>query len=106
MRQSSRPLPDSVPLCRPGHRPHIVVTEGAPTGHRLGAPCPPLLHIECHRCGLATRPVPMEKAALAELRWTDASLQHLRIPISLLARHRGEVLAEIAAAPPSSPIAA
>jgi len=48
----------------------------------------------------------MEKAALAELRWTDASLQHLRIPISLLARHRGEVLVEIAADSHSSPIAA
>ncbi|HDS1129575.1 TPA: hypothetical protein QDZ99_003596 [Stenotrophomonas maltophilia] len=106
MRQIARPLPDSVPLCWPGHRPQIVVTEGAPTGHRLGTPCPPLLHIECHRCGLATRPVPMEKAALAELRWTDPSLAHLRIPISLLARHRGEVLAEIAAASSSTPIAA
>jgi len=48
----------------------------------------------------------MEKAALAELRWTDPSLAHLRIPISLLARHRGAVLAEIAAASPSTPIAA
>jgi len=48
----------------------------------------------------------MEKAALAELRWTDPSLAHLRIPISLLARHRGEVLAEIAAGSSSTPIAA
>ncbi|MCD5963234.1 hypothetical protein [Stenotrophomonas maltophilia] len=48
----------------------------------------------------------MEKAALAELRGTDPSLAHLRIPISLLARHRGEVLAEIAAASSSTPIAA
>ncbi|HHA2365847.1 TPA: hypothetical protein ACOENC_000473 [Stenotrophomonas maltophilia] len=43
---------------------------------------------------------------MAELRWTDASLAHLRIPISLLARHRGEVLNEIAAQSPSTPIAA
>ncbi len=106
MRQTSRPLPPSVPLCGHGHHPQIVTTEGAPTGHRLGTPCPPLLHIECHRCGIATRPVPLEKAALAELRWTEPSLSHLRIPISHLARHRGEVLAELAAETPSTLIAA
>ena len=106
MRQTSRPLPRSVPLCGAGHHPQIVTTEGAPTGHRLGTPCPPLVHIECHRCGVATRPVPQERGALAELRWTDPSLGHMRIPISHLARHRGEVLAEIASACRSHGIAA
>ncbi|WP_329914536.1 hypothetical protein [Stenotrophomonas sp. SMYL86] len=106
MRQTSRPLPASVPSCGHGHHPQIVTTSGAPTGHRLGTACPDLVHIECHRCGIATRPVPYNRAALAELRWTDSTLAHYRIPISHLARHRGEVLAELASAAPSTSIAA
>jgi len=88
--QTARPVPHSVPLCQPGHRPQIVTTTGAPCGHRLGAPCPPLIHIECHRCGIAT--VPALNLAIAELRWTRDDLAQQRIPISHLARARGVVL--------------
>ena len=88
--QTSRPVPASVPVCQPGHRPQIVTTTGAPNGHRLGAPCPALVHIECHRCGKAT--VPHESLAIAELRWTRDDLAEMRIPISHLGRARCRVL--------------
>lgn len=88
--QTTRPVPPSVPLCFTGHRPQIVTTTGAPAGHRLGAPCPALIHIECHRCGIAT--VPALNLAIAELRWTREDLAHQRIEISHLARERGRVL--------------
>lgn len=91
--QSAIPLPSSVPLCADGHKPQFVTTQGAPTGHLLGAPCPPLFHIECHACQLATVPTP--NRALAELRWTREDTAVLRIPISHLKRYRAEVLADL-----------
>ena len=91
--QTARPAPASIPLCRPGHRPQIVTTNGAPTGHQVGAPCPALVHFECHLCQRAT--VPSVSLAIAELRWTDPDLAHQLIPISHLARARGAVLARL-----------
>lgn len=93
--QTARPCPASIPLCCPGHRPQIVTTTGAPTGHQLGMPCPALIHIECHLCQKATVPCP--SLAIAELRWTDPTLAAQLIPISHLARVRGEVLARMPA---------
>ena len=93
MRQTAHPLSASVPLCGAGHRPQIVTTTGAPTGHRLGAPCPALLHIECHACGVAT--VPSPDRAMAELRWTRDDTAAYRIPISHLGRHRALVLDQL-----------
>lgn len=93
MQQSSRPCPADIPLCCHGHRPQIVTTLGAPTGHRLGHPCPPLVHIECHMCQKAT--VPSTSLAIAELRWTDPSMSQLLIPISHLTRARADVLAHL-----------
>lgn len=91
--QFATPLPASVPLCQPGHRPQLVEHRGAPLGHAHGAPCPPLLHIECHRCGLAT--VPSESRAIAELRWTDPTLAGQLIPLSRLSQARHRVLSAI-----------
>ncbi|MDY0978960.1 hypothetical protein [Stenotrophomonas sp. CFBP8994] len=91
MQQSSRPCPADIPLCCYGNRPQIVTTMGAPTGHRLGHPCPALIHIECHMCQKAT--VPSPSLAITELRWTDPTLDQLLIPISHLTRARAEVLA-------------
>lgn len=93
--QTARPTPSSIPLCKPGHRPQIVTTLGAPTGHQLGAPCPALIHFECHLCQKAT--VPSPSLAIAELRWTDPGLAAQLIPISHLARARGDVLARLPA---------
>ncbi|MGV8959231.1 MAG: hypothetical protein ACOH1V_02430 [Stenotrophomonas sp.] len=95
MFQTSRPLPASVPLCAPGHRPQLVKTCGAPQGHRIGKHCPPMFHIECHRCGLATLPNP--SFALAEQRWTDPTNPY-RIPISQLRQAREQVCAALAEA--------
>lgn len=95
MPQNSWPVPASVPSCGEGHRPQYVRTTGAPAGHRLGHPCPATLHIECHRCGLATIPVPEGSFGMAELRWTREDLTAMRIPISHLVRHRAEVLASL-----------
>lgn len=91
--QTALPLPTSVPLCGAGHRPQIVTTHGAPAGHRLGAPCPALFHIECHACGMAT--VPSPERAIAELRWTREDTDGYRIPISHLQRYRAQVLANL-----------
>lgn len=91
--QTSLPLPASVPSCGAGHHPQIVTTTGAPVGHRLGAPCPALFHIECHACGVAT--VPSPERAMAELRWTRDDTPAYRIPISHLARHRALVLDDL-----------
>lgn len=88
--QTSLPLPASVPSCGATHHPQIVTTTGAPAGHRLGAPCPALFHIECHACGVATVPTP--DRAMAELRWTRDDTAAFRIPISHLGRHRALVL--------------
>ncbi|GAB3755053.1 hypothetical protein [Lysobacter olei] len=92
MFQISRPLPADVPVCAPKHRPQLVETRGAPTGHRVGLPCPSNWHVECTRCGVAT--VPHISRAIAELRWRDA---HTRIPLSALGRVRA-ALATINAA--------
>ena len=91
--QTARPTPPDIPLCRPGHRPQIVTTTGAPLGHQLGAPCPPLIHFECHQCQLAT--VPSPSLAIAELRWTDPGQREELIAISHLARARARVLARM-----------
>lgn len=93
--QTARPAPIDIPLCQPGHRPQIVTNTGAPMGHQLGQPCPPLVHFECHQCRLAT--VPSPSLAIAELRWTDPSLRDQLISISHLARARAEVLARLPA---------
>lgn len=93
--QTARPAPASIPLCCPGHRPQIVTTTGAPTGHQLGTPCPALVHFECHLCQRAT--VPSVSLAIAELRWTDPDLAPQLIPISHLARARSDVLARMPA---------
>jgi len=92
MLQTSRPLPPDVPLCAPGHRPQIVETHGAPVGHAIGQPCPPMYHIECHACGVATEP--HTNFALAETRWTDEHARK-RIPISLLPRAREQAFAAL-----------
>jgi len=94
MIQISRPLPDSVPLCGTGHHPHLVETRGAPLGHRLGQPCPPMFHIQCSRCAMATEPTP--NRALAESRWTHPTSQHL-IPIHQLRSARERAVAALAA---------
>jgi len=89
--QTARPAPNDIPLCMPRHRPQIVTTTGAPLGHQLGQPCPPLVHFECHQCQKAT--VPSPSLAIAELRWTDPTMAQLLIPISHLTRARADVLA-------------
>lgn len=83
MIQYSRPLPAGMPLCAPGHRPQLVQTRGAPTGHRVGTACPPTWHIECHACGRATAPSPSR--AITEGRWSEPTA---RIPLSELVRAR------------------
>lgn len=93
MRQIASLLPPSVPACKPGHRASLVETHGTPVGHALGQPCPPMFHIECHQCHLATVPTPHR--ALAESRWTDATQAHNRIPLSLITRARQQACAQL-----------
>ena len=95
MRQTATPLPASIPGCQPDHHPHLVTAHGAPLGHALGAPTPPLYHVECCRCQLATKPHPSR--AIAESRWTEPSGRQ-RIPLSQISRAREEALAELACA--------
>ena len=90
MRQFAQPLPATVPGCKPGHHPHLVLTVGAPHRSRLGAPVPPMWHIECCICQVAT--VPTESRALAESRWADPFGTH-RIPLSHLPRVREQLAA-------------
>lgn len=85
MRQIAHPLPAGVPLCRPGHHPQLVQTLGAPRGHRIGAPCPAQWHVECHQCGIATRPI--DRQAIALLRWRGSS-DLFHVPLSQLAQAR------------------
>lgn len=92
MRQTAVPLPASVPGCQPGHHPHLVTTHGAPVRHALGGPMPPLHHVECCRCQVATRPHPSR--AIAESRWVDPVGLH-RIPLSQITRAREEALAAL-----------
>lgn len=93
MMQTSKPLAENIPLCGAGHHPQWVETRGAPAGHAVGAPCPPMFHIECHRCGMAT--VPSTNRALPELRWTDPANPH-RVAISELRRARQQASAALA----------
>lgn len=88
MMQTSHPLPDGMPVCVPGHRPQLVVTRGAPRGHRIGTPCPPQWHVECAQCGVAT--VPGADQAHALLCWR-APADLFRIPLSKLADVRARV---------------
>jgi len=95
VRQTATPLAASVPSCQPGHHPQLVITHGAPVRHALGGPMPPLHHVECCRCQIATRPHPSR--AIAESRWIDPSGRQ-RIPLSQITRAREEALASLAAA--------
>lgn len=92
MRQIATPLHPSIPLCAPDHRPQWVETHGAPHRTRVGTPVPVTYHIECCRCGIATRP--HTSRALTEARWTDPNGTQ-RIPLSLLNRAREELAAQI-----------
>lgn len=56
MGAAARSAPPPFCTARPRHRPQIVTTTGAPTGHQLGAPVPALVHFECHLCRKATCP--------------------------------------------------
>lgn len=93
MRQFAALLPADVPPCGTGHRASLVETHGAPAGHRIGVPCPPMFHIECHQCGLATVPTP--NRALAESRWTDPTQAANRIPLHLITRARQQACAQL-----------
>ena len=93
MFQVSHPIPTGVPVCRPGHRPQLVETRGAPDGHRVGTPCPPQWHIECFQCSCAS--VPSPSRAITELRW---STPEDRIPLSQLRQARERAAALPAAA--------
>ena len=93
MLQLSRPLPQDIPACVPGHRPNLVENRGAPAGHRLGTPFPSQWHIECQQCGVAT--VPTHSRAIAELRWRGDP-QTCRIPLSDLGRVRERLAVAVA----------
>lgn len=89
MRQSAQPLPAAIPGCQPGHHPQWVETHGAPQRARIGTPVPTTFHIECCRCGIATRPT--ASRALVESRWTDPFRMHL-IPLSQLTQAREQAV--------------
>lgn len=94
MIQTATPLPAHQPGCHPDHRPQRVETRGAPRSSRpLGLPCPPLWHIECARCGIAT--VPHPSRVVAEARWRDADDAH-RIPLARIAQARTLAVAALA----------
>lgn len=95
MRQVATPLPASIPTCVPGHHPQWVETHGAPHRARIGTPVPTTFHIECHRCGIATRPT--ASRALVEGRWTDPARTHL-IPLSQLNQAREHAVSAITTA--------
>ena len=69
-------------------------THGAPLRlhTRLGTPVPVMFHIQCARCGVATRPTHLR--SLVENRWTDPAGLH-RVPLSLIGRAREEAMATI-----------
>ncbi|MEB1136045.1 hypothetical protein VDP36_16805 [Xanthomonas campestris pv. campestris] len=94
MRQIAIPLHPSIPGCHAGHHPQWVETHGAPMRlrTRLGTPVPVTYHIQCARCGVATRPTHLR--SLVENRWTDP-LGLQRVPLSLIGRAREEALAAI-----------
>lgn len=86
MIQTAHPLPAHAPGCHPDHRPQRVETRGIPRSTRaVGQPCPPLWHVECVRCGIATVPHPSRAVALA--RWRDPDVAH-RIPLAQIAHAR------------------
>lgn len=85
MIQFTHPVPADVPLCRTGHRPQFVQTRGAPAALRAPLAMPPMWHIECIQCGIAT--VPCTSRAIAELRWTSDVAAH-RIPLARLPQAR------------------
>lgn len=94
VRQIATPLHPSIPGCKAGHHPQWVETHGAPMRlrTRLGTEVPVTYHVECARCGVATRPTHLR--SLAESRWTDPfALQ--RIPLSLIGPAREQALAAI-----------
>jgi hypothetical protein len=95
VRQTSTPLPASIPTCAPGHRPQWVETHGAPLRVGIGTPVPTTYHIECHRCGLATRP--SDSRAITESRWTDPARAHF-VPLSNLSQARAQAVSAIATA--------
>lgn len=95
MRQVSQRLPASVPICKPGHRPQLVQTIGAPAGHRIGTASPDQWHVECWGCGIGT--VPTDDRAVAILRWRGIpDLFH--IPLCRMAHVRTRVAAALARA--------
>lgn len=93
MIQHSQPLPADIPTCVKGHRPQLVNTRGASPGHRIGTPCPPQWHIECHQCRIAT--VPSPSRAITENRWRGEP-EFNRIPLSDLGRVRERVAMAVA----------
>lgn len=94
MIQTATPLPAHLSGCQPDHRPQRVETRGTPRSERaLGLPCPPLWHIECVRCGIAT--VPHPSRAVTEARWRDADTAH-RIPLARIAQARALAVAALA----------
>lgn len=95
MLQHSRPLPADAPLCADGHRPQLVVTHGAPSGHPIGRPVVPLWHVECAICSVATIPSPLQNHAL--LRWRKPGPQRdlELVPLSQLAAVRARVSAAV-----------
>ncbi|WP_238319409.1 hypothetical protein [Xanthomonas maliensis] len=97
MRQISTPLHPSIPGCQVGHHPQWVETHGAPLRlhTRLGTPVRVMFHIQCARCGVATRPTHLR--SLVENRWTDPAGLH-RVPLSLIGRAREEAMATITTA--------
>lgn len=94
MIQIAHPLPAHAPGCHPDHRPQCVETRGSPRASRtLGLPCPPLWHVECARCAIAT--VPHPNRTVAEVRWRDADDAH-RIPLAQIGHARTLAVAALA----------
>lgn len=64
-RPTRHPLAPHAPC---GHVPHLIEARGRATTHAslLGTPAI-AFHVECARCGVATRPI--QTARLAELAW-------------------------------------
>lgn len=96
MHQLSRPIPEGVRLCAPGHHPQLVESRGTPRGHTLLAkPCPSQFHVECSRCGTATVPAFTSDKALQ--RWDSNAPSIFQIPLSELGHVRERVFDALAA---------
>lgn len=94
MIQIAHPLSMHAPGCHPDHRPQCVETRGLPrTDRALGLPCPPLWHVECVRCAIAT--VPHPSRAVAKARWRDP-VGTERIPLAHIAHARAHTVAALA----------